>query len=210
MPAHTAAIQGRTVRLLFLTQVIGGVGLAVGGSVGALLAADLAGVGLSGVAQSANVVGAALFAVPAAHIVERRGRRPSLAAGYALAAVGALLVAAAAMRNSVALLFAGLFLQSGSYFQPRFDSQESGFARYQRITRFVAQVLRAPDGPAVPATLTCGVVEENLANNRDMAATLRRQGYEVTFVENRDAHNWIGWRDTLDPHLTTLLQRVWP
>jgi MFS family permease len=109
-PLDVAAIQGRTVRLLFLTQVIGGVGLAVGGSVGALLAADLAGVGLSGVAQSANVVGAALFAVPAAHIVERRGRRPSLAAGYALAAVGALLVVAAAMRDSVALLFAGLFL----------------------------------------------------------------------------------------------------
>src|SRR5437773_2318458 len=107
---HVAAIQRRTVRLLFLTQVIGGVGIAVGGSVGALLAADLAGVGLSGVAQSANVVGAALFALPAAHIVERRGRRPSLAAGYALAAVGALLVAAAAMRDSVALLFAGLFL----------------------------------------------------------------------------------------------------
>jgi enterochelin esterase family protein len=43
-----------------------------------------------------------------------------------------------------------------------------------------------------------------------MAAALRRQGYEVTFVENRDAHNWIGWRDALDPPLTTLLQRVWP
>jgi MFS family permease len=109
-PLDVAAIQERTVRLLCLTQVIGGVGIAVGGSVGALLAADLAGVGLSGVAQSANVVGAALFAVPAAHIVERRGRRPSLAAGYALAAVGALLVVAAAMRDSVALLFAGLFL----------------------------------------------------------------------------------------------------
>ena len=109
-PLHVPAIQGRTVRLLFITQVIGGVGIAVGGSVGALLAADLAGIGLSGVAQSATVVGAALFAVPAAHIVERRGRRPSLAAGYALAAVGALLVVAAAMRDSVALLFAGLFL----------------------------------------------------------------------------------------------------
>jgi len=132
-------------------------------------------------------------------------KAPVIGAGASLGALGMLYTQRAAPG-----LFAGLFLQSGSYFQPRFDSQESGFARYQRITRFVAQVLRAPDGPAVPATLTCGVVEENLANNRDMAATLRRQGYEVTFVENRDAHNWIGWRDTLDPHLTTLLQRVWP
>jgi enterochelin esterase-like enzyme len=107
-------------------------------------------------------------------------------------------------------LFAGLFLQSSSFFQHRFDSQESGFARYQRITRFVSRVLRAPRGPGVPATLTCGTVEENLANNRAMAAALHEQGYEVTFAENRDAHNWIGWRDALDPHLTTLLQKVWP
>jgi enterochelin esterase-like enzyme len=105
--------------------------------------------------------------------------------------------------------FAGLFLQSGSYFQRRYDSQESGFARYQRITRFVSSVLRATSGPAVPATLTCGTVEENLANNRSMAEALRQQGYPTTFAENRDAHNWIGWRDALDPQLTTLLRRVW-
>jgi len=118
-----AAIQQRTVRLLFLVQVIAGVGIAVGGSVGALLAADLAGVGLSGVAQSATVVGAALFAIPAAAIVERRGRRPSLAAGYALAALGALLVVAAAKSHSVALLFAGLFLfgcSSAAGYQARY------------------------------------------------------------------------------------------
>ncbi|MEU4237199.1 alpha/beta hydrolase-fold protein [Actinoplanes sp. NPDC026619] len=106
--------------------------------------------------------------------------------------------------------FAGLFLQSGSFFQHRYDSQESGFGRYLRITRFVSSVLRAASGPAIPTTLTCGTVEENLANNRSMAGALRGQGYEVTFAENRDAHNWIGWRDALDPHLTTLLQRVWP
>jgi enterochelin esterase-like enzyme len=106
--------------------------------------------------------------------------------------------------------FAGMFLQSGSYFQPRHDRQESGFARYRRIIRFVGQVLRASDGPAVPVAMTCGAVEENLANNRDMADALRAQGYPVTFAENRDAHNWIGWRDALDPHLTTLLQKVWP
>jgi enterochelin esterase family protein len=105
--------------------------------------------------------------------------------------------------------FGGLFLQSGSFFQPRFDRQESGFARWLRIVRFTGRVLRRADGPAIPAVLTCGMVEENLANNRDMAATLRRQGYAVTMVENPDAHNWVGWRDCLDPHLTSLLRRVW-
>jgi MFS family permease len=108
------AVQRRTVGLLFLTQVIAGVGVAVAASVGALLAADIAGVSLSGVVLSVNVIGAALFAVPAADIVVRHGRRPSLAAGYALAAVGALLVVAAAARDSVPLLFAGFFLVGGA------------------------------------------------------------------------------------------------
>jgi MFS family permease len=110
----TAAVQRRTLGVLFVTQVIGGVGSAIGASVGALLAADIAGVGLSGVAQSANVVGAALFAVPATAIVHRRGRRPSLAAGYCIAALGALIVFFAALRRSVPLLFLGFFLFGGA------------------------------------------------------------------------------------------------
>jgi enterochelin esterase-like enzyme len=106
--------------------------------------------------------------------------------------------------------FAGLFLQSGSFFQPRYDRQESGFRRYLRIVRFTGRVLRGDDGPAVPTVLTCGRVEENLANNRDMALALRRHGYPAMLAEVPDAHTWFGWRDALDPHLTTLLQRVWP
>lgn len=104
--------------------------------------------------------------------------------------------------------FEGLFLQSGSYFQPRLDPQESGFARWLRIVRFVGRVRRASEGPGVPVALTCGTVEENLANNRAMAHYLRLQGYAVSLGENRDAHTWTGWRDALDPHLTSLLQRV--
>jgi enterochelin esterase family protein len=139
-------------------------------------------------------------------IADKLGARgPVVGAGASLGALGMLHV-----QRHAPELFGGLFLQSGSFFQPRFDSQESGFVRYQRIIRFVSLVLRARTGPAVPATMTCGTVEENLANNRSMASALRAQGYELTFAENRDAHNWIGWRDALDPHLTTLLQRVWP
>jgi MFS family permease len=109
-----ALVQRRTLRLLFITQIISGIGVAIGGSVGALLAADIAGVSLSGLAQSANVVGAALFAVPATAIVYRHGRRPSLAAGYFVAAIGASLVMTAAMRNSIPLLFLGFFLFGGA------------------------------------------------------------------------------------------------
>lgn len=109
-----AVIQRRTLRLLFVTQVIGGIGVAIGASVGALLAADLAGIAMSGLAQSVIVVGAALFAVPATSIVQRHGRRPSLAAGYCVAAVGAMLVVIAAVRGSIPLLFVGFFLLGGA------------------------------------------------------------------------------------------------
>ena len=60
---EVALVQRRTLRLLFIAQVISGIGIAIGGSVGALLAADIAGIGVSGLAISTNVVGAALFAV---------------------------------------------------------------------------------------------------------------------------------------------------
>jgi MFS family permease len=111
---RVADVQRRTLRVLFATQVLGGVGTAVGLSVGALLAADMVGVALSGLAQSAAVVGTALVAIPATRIVERRGRRPSLAAAYGVATLGSVGVVAAAMSGSVPLLFLGLFLFGGS------------------------------------------------------------------------------------------------
>src|SRR5688572_8679530 len=110
---NPTVVQRRTLRLLFATQIISGIGVAIGSSVGALLAADLAGVGVSGLAQSATVVGAALLALPAAALVHRHGRRPSLAGAYLVAAVGSMLVVLAAMRGSIPLLFAGFLLFGG-------------------------------------------------------------------------------------------------
>jgi len=105
--------------------------------------------------------------------------------------------------------FAGLFLQSGSFFRPRSDRHETWFRRYLRIARFVGRVRRAPDGPAVPTMMTCGTCEQNIYNNRDMAEVLARQGYPVELHEVPDAHNFTGWRDALDPYLTNLLHHIW-
>jgi enterochelin esterase family protein len=103
--------------------------------------------------------------------------------------------------------FGALFLQSGSFFRQRWDRQESGFPRFRRIARFVGEVLSAQSTPApIPVTMTCGTVEENLTNNRAVAAALKRQGHEVTLHVNRDAHNYVAWRDCLHPHLTDLLR----
>jgi enterochelin esterase-like enzyme len=103
-----------------------------------------------------------------------------------------------------------LFLQSGSFFMPRHDSQERGFSRYVRIVRFVRETLR--DGQyaiPVPVTITVGRAEENAHNNREMARALAGQGYDVSLEEVADMHNYVGWRDAFDPHLTALLRRAW-
>jgi enterochelin esterase-like enzyme len=106
--------------------------------------------------------------------------------------------------------FAGLFLQSASFFMPRFDRHESGFPRYARIVRFVRGVLRAPafDEPA-PVSMTCGAEEENIHNNRVMASALAAQGYVVQLTEGPDRHNYTAWGDALHPHLTRLLADLW-
>jgi enterochelin esterase-like enzyme len=103
-----------------------------------------------------------------------------------------------------------LFLQSGSFFTPRLDPQEWRFVRFGRVVRFVRGVERNPAyAIPVPVTLTVGTAEENAANNRAMAHVLAEQGYEVVLEEVPDMHNYTGWRDAFDPHLTALLRRAW-
>lgn len=107
--------------------------------------------------------------------------------------------------------FDALLLQSGSFFTPELDPQESGFSRFAEVTAFVAGLAAAGRDPApVPTVLTCGTVEENRANNRAMAGHLRRLGYPVTLAEVRDAHNYTAWRDALHPHLTWLVEAAVP
>lgn len=105
--------------------------------------------------------------------------------------------------------FDALFLQSSSLFTPDLDPQERRFERFEPVSRFVAEVGQAVADPApVPVAMTCGSLEENLANNRAMADTLRGLGYPVTLREVADVHNFTAWRDALDPALTTLLREV--
>lgn len=113
MPSSVAAVQRRTLRLLFVTQIVGAVGVAIGISVGGLLTAKIAGTRLSGLAQSAAVVGGALLALPVTRVTDRHGRRRGLVIAYATGAVGALLVVVGASADQLVLLFAGLLLFGG-------------------------------------------------------------------------------------------------
>lgn len=106
--------------------------------------------------------------------------------------------------------FAALFLQSGSFFRPRFDAHESRFGRYQHIVRCVDEMLRVTRAAdPVPVAMTCGTAEENMANNQLMARALAAQGHEVALHPVPDAHNYTAWRDAFHPYLTQLLHRVW-
>jgi enterochelin esterase-like enzyme len=125
--------------------------------------------------------------------------------------LGASLGALAALHAHVLhpAFFGGLFLQSGSFFQRRFDPYDARYARFGRITRFVGQVRGRREAPPVPTTITCGTAEENLANNQALAAALEARSWPVATFWNRDAHNWTAWRDALHPQLAELLLRAW-
>jgi MFS family permease len=90
--------------------VLGGLGQALAGSAGALLAARLAGDAWSGVPQTALVVGAGTGAALMARATPRLGRARALAAGAAVAVAGALTVAASSQAGSLVLLVAGCVL----------------------------------------------------------------------------------------------------
>lgn len=102
--------QQRIVRVLAAAQVLGGVGVASGVAVGALLAADLGSESLSGLAPASAVVGAAIIAVPVARVMNVHGRRRGLLLAYAVGIVGAVVVIAAAMLELLLVALLGFVL----------------------------------------------------------------------------------------------------
>lgn len=126
------------------------------------------------------------------------------------ASLGALaMLHAHRMSSTGERAFDGLFLQSGSFFDTGLDAQERRFARFGPVTRFVREVVQAVADPhPIPVSMTCGTIEENLANNQAMAAALTRLGYPVEFCEVRDVHNYTAWRDAFDPRLVELIGTV--
>ncbi|HSK25607.1 MAG TPA: MFS transporter [Jiangellales bacterium] len=113
-PEEVRSLQRRTVRVLVTSQVLGGVGVSSGISVGALLASRVLGrEDLAGLVQSAQVLGAALLALPTARLALTRGRRWGLATGYGLAVLGAVLAVLAAELRWFPLLLLGTALFGG-------------------------------------------------------------------------------------------------
>ncbi len=106
-----ARLQRRTVLVLMLAQIVGGVGMGAMIAVGALIALELTGSDTwSGMATTMITLGAAVFALPLASLAARRGRRPGLALGWMLGALGGTVVIAATVLEAFALFLAGMVL----------------------------------------------------------------------------------------------------
>lgn len=98
--------QRHVLRVLVAAEVLAGAGLAAGVTVGALLAADmLRSTSLAGLPSAFFTIGSAAAAVVVGRLSQRSGRRRGLALGYAVGMVGSIGVVAAAVWDSVALLF---------------------------------------------------------------------------------------------------------
>lgn len=104
-------VQKHTLRVVILSQVLGGAGLAAGITVGALLAQEMLGSdGLAGIPTALFTLGAALSAYLVGRSSNRWGRRLGLGYGFIAGALGAIGVVVAAALDNVPLLFFALFI----------------------------------------------------------------------------------------------------
>jgi MFS family permease len=111
-PQERAVLQKRTLNTLMVGQIIGAAALASAVTVGAYVVQDILGdtTPWGGIATATATMGTAVMAQVLSRIMMRRGRRPGLQLGYALATAGAILAAVGAQHRSLALFMVGLFL----------------------------------------------------------------------------------------------------
>ncbi|MFF4247112.1 MFS transporter [Streptomyces sp. NPDC001822] len=143
--ADLPALQRRTSAVLIGSQILGGLGVAVGIALAPVLAADVSvSEALSGLAPTASVAGTALLSLPLAALMASRGRRPGLVLAYLVGSAGALLVVTAAVVGSFPLLLlgmAGFGAGSSANLQARFAAAD--LAEPDRRGRAIATVIWA-------------------------------------------------------------------
>lgn len=96
---------------LFVAQVCGSTGHAIGMAVGSIMAASITGTNTwSGVPIAVGALGTALASWPLARYMDRSGRRRGLALGYGLAVIGAVLGLWGVAGRSFPLMLVGMAL----------------------------------------------------------------------------------------------------
>jgi MFS family permease len=103
------ATRSRLIWTLFTGNAIGSVAYIGIATIGALIADELTGsTWLAGLPSTAGTLGVAAGAAGLSWLSYRKGRRPTFALGYALAVLGALLVAVSILASSFALVLFGM------------------------------------------------------------------------------------------------------
>lgn len=127
-------LQRRTLRVLALGQLVGAAALASAVTVGAFVVQGILGSSTpwAGVATATTTIGTAVMSQVLARHMARRGRRPGLQAGYAIAVVGGLLAAVGAESEQLVIFLPGLFLYG--------SGQAANF-----LARYAATDLAAPE-----------------------------------------------------------------
>lgn len=96
MSVIPVGMQRRTVRVLVAGQVLAGIGQGATLSIGAVLATEVSGSeAWAGAAATLSTLGSAAVAIPLARLAMRFGRRPALAAGALVAAIGSVITVVA-------------------------------------------------------------------------------------------------------------------
>jgi MFS family permease len=109
------AIHRRAVRTLVVAQALGGIGITIGVATASLLARDVSGSeSQAGLAQTTQVLGAAVASFLLARLMSRRGRRAGQVTGLLLGATGAALAVVAGVVGSMVLLLVGTALMGCS------------------------------------------------------------------------------------------------
>lgn len=104
----TDDLQRRTVRTLVAAQAVGALGITIGIATASLLAEDISGSEkMAGLAQTSQVLGAAVASYLLAQLMARRGRRVGLASGILAGACGAVVCVTAGVVESMTLLLVG-------------------------------------------------------------------------------------------------------
>ncbi|WP_329247507.1 MFS transporter [Streptomyces sp. NBC_01478] len=139
------ALRRRVSGVLIATQILGGLGVATGIALAAVLAKQVSGTeSLSGLAPTATVTGTALLSMPFAALMTARGRRPGLVLGYLIGALGAGVVVLAASIGSFPLLLcgmAGFGAASSANLQSRFAAAD--LAEPEQRARAISHVVWA-------------------------------------------------------------------
>ncbi|WP_436319015.1 MFS transporter [Streptomyces microflavus] len=95
--------------MLVVSQILGGLGVAIGIALAPMLATEVTGSeALSGLAPTASVAGTALLSLPLAALMTSRGRRPGLVLAYLIGALGGALVVLGTVVRSFPLLLLGM------------------------------------------------------------------------------------------------------